>query len=69
MDKDKGYNSGHVYCQVEGWFKKSCEIFTNDFGKGFSNGMMDGEKIESHQKELLKLKCFSPLKILTSPFI
>jgi hypothetical protein len=25
--------------------------------------------MESHQKRLLKLKCFSPLKILTSPFI
>jgi hypothetical protein len=31
--------------------------------------MTEGEKIESHQKEFLKLKCFSPLKILTSPFI
>jgi hypothetical protein len=28
--------------------------------------MMEGEKMESHQKEFLKLKCFSPLKILTS---
>jgi hypothetical protein len=28
--------------------------------------MMEGEKIESHQKGFLKLKCFSPLKILTS---
>jgi hypothetical protein len=35
----------------------------------FSNGMMEGEKMESHQKGSLKLKCFSPLKILTSPFI
>jgi hypothetical protein len=25
--------------------------------------------MESHQKEFWKLKCFSPLKILTSPFI
>jgi hypothetical protein len=31
--------------------------------------MMEGEKMESHQKENLKLKCFSPLKILTLPFI
>jgi hypothetical protein len=29
--------------------------------------MMEGEKIKSHQKGFLKLKCFSPLKILTSP--
>jgi hypothetical protein len=28
---------------------------------------MEGEKMESHQKGFLKLKCFSPLKILTSP--
>jgi hypothetical protein len=28
--------------------------------------MIEGEKIESYKK--LKLKCFSPLKILTSPF-
>jgi hypothetical protein len=28
--------------------------------------MMEGEKMESHQKEFLKLKCFSTLKILTS---
>jgi hypothetical protein len=27
--------------------------------------MMEGEKIESHQKGFLKLKYFSPLKILT----
>jgi hypothetical protein len=58
MGKDKGYNSSHVYCQVKGWSKKSCEIFSNDFGKGFWNGMIEGEKMESHQKEFLKLKYF-----------
>jgi hypothetical protein len=35
MGKDKGYNSSHAYCQVKGWSKKSYEIFSNDFGKGF----------------------------------
>jgi hypothetical protein len=35
IGKDKGYNSSHVYCQVKGWSKKSCEIFSNDFGKSF----------------------------------
>jgi hypothetical protein len=35
MGKDKGYNLSHVYCQVEGWTKKSCKISSNDFGKGF----------------------------------
>jgi hypothetical protein len=67
MGKDKGKNSSHVYCQVKGRSKKSYETFSNDFGKGFENGMMEGEKIDS-RKKILKLKCFSPLKILTSPF-
>jgi hypothetical protein len=67
MDKDKGYNSSDAYCQVKAWSKKSYETFSNDFEKGFENGMMEGEKMDSHKK-ILKLKCFSPLKILTSPF-
>jgi hypothetical protein len=67
MGKDKGYNPSHAYCQVKGRSKKSYETFSNDFGKGFENGMMEGEKIDS-RKKILKLKCFSPLKILTSPF-
>jgi hypothetical protein len=29
--------------------------------------MMEGDKMESHQKGFFKVKCFSPLKILTSP--
>jgi hypothetical protein len=65
--KDKGYNSSHIYCQVKGWSKKSYETFSNDFGKGLENGMMEGGGMDSH-KQILKLKCFSPLKILTSPF-
>ncbi len=67
MGKDKGYNSSHAYCQVKGWSKKSYETFSNDFGKGFENGLTEGEKMDSHKK-ILKLQCFSPLKILTSPF-
>jgi hypothetical protein len=35
MGKDKGYNSSHIYCQVNGWSKKSYEIFSNDFEKDF----------------------------------
>jgi hypothetical protein len=42
MGKDKGHNSSHAYCQVKGWSKKSYETFSNDFGKGFENGMMEG---------------------------
>jgi hypothetical protein len=67
MGKVKGYNSSHAYCQVKGWSTKSYETFSNDFGKGFQNGMMEGEKMDSC-KNILKLKCFSPLKILTSLF-
>jgi hypothetical protein len=39
MGKDKGYNSSHAYCQVKGWSKKNYETFSNDFGRGFENGM------------------------------
>jgi hypothetical protein len=67
MGKDKGYNSSHAYCQVKGWSKMSYETFSNDFGKGFENGMMEGEKMDS-RKKILKLRCFSPLKIFTSLF-
>jgi hypothetical protein len=57
MGKDKGHNSSHAYCQVKGWSKKSYETFSNDFGKGFESGMLEGEKMDSHKK-ILKLKCF-----------
>jgi hypothetical protein len=67
MGKEKGYNSSHAYCQAKGWSKKSQEKFLNDFAKGFRNGMMEGEKMRSHQKGFLELKCLSPLKMLTSP--
>jgi hypothetical protein len=67
MGKEKGYNSSHVYYQAKGWSKKSQEKFLNDFGKVFWNGMMEGEKMRSRQKGFLKLKCLSPLKMLTSP--
>jgi hypothetical protein len=44
MGKNKGYNSSHENCQVKGWSKMSYETFSNDFGKGFEIGMMDGRK-------------------------
>jgi hypothetical protein len=50
MGKGKGYNSSHAYCQVKGWFKKSYETFSNDFGNGFENDMMEGEKMDSRKK-------------------
>jgi hypothetical protein len=64
MGKEKGYKSSHVHCQAKGWSKKSQENFLNDFGKGFWNGMTEREKMRSHQKGFLKLKCLSPLKML-----
>jgi hypothetical protein len=67
MGKDKGYNSSHSYCQVKGWSKKCYETFSNDFGKGFENGMMEVEKMNSHKK-ILKLRYFYPLKILNFSF-
>jgi hypothetical protein len=67
MGKDKGYDSSHVYCQVTWWSKKIYETFSNDFGKCFEIDMMEGEKMDS-RKRILKLRCFSPLKMLTSPF-
>jgi hypothetical protein len=47
--------------------QKESRNFLNDFGKGFWNGMMEEEKMRSHQKGFLKLKCLSPLKMLASP--
>jgi hypothetical protein len=37
--------------------------------KGFLKWYDEGGEMESHQKEFLKLNYFSPLKILTFPFI
>jgi hypothetical protein len=67
MGKDKGYISSHAYCHVKGWSKKIYETFSNDFGEGFENGMMEGEKMDS-RKKILMLRCFSPPIILTSLF-
>jgi hypothetical protein len=53
--------------KFKGWSKKSYETFSNDFGKDFENGMMEGKKMDS-RKKILKLRYFSPLKILTFPF-
>jgi hypothetical protein len=36
---------------------------------GFWNGMMVGEKMRSHRKGFFKLKCLSPLKMLTSLYL
>jgi hypothetical protein len=67
MSKDKGYNSSHVYCQVKGWSKKSCEIFSNDFRKGFWNGIMEEKKMGWHKKDFDVAMFFSSQSI-TSPF-
>jgi hypothetical protein len=26
VDKDKGYNSSHAYCQVKGWSKRAMKL-------------------------------------------
>jgi hypothetical protein len=46
---------------------KSVRKLSQWFWKGFLKWYDRGEKMESHRKQFLKLKCFSPLKILTSP--
>jgi hypothetical protein len=50
MGKDKEYNSSHAYYQVKGWSKKSYETFSNDFRKGFENGMIEGGGEWAHVK-------------------
>jgi hypothetical protein len=61
--KEKGYNSSHVYCQAKGWSKKSYKIFSNDFGKGFWNGMMEGKKMGSYKKDFEVAMFFSSQNI------
>jgi hypothetical protein len=65
MGEDNGYNSSHAYCPVKGWSKKNYETFSNDFGKGFENGMMEGEKMDP-RKKILKLKCHCLLESVTT---
>jgi hypothetical protein len=48
--------------------KRVEKIFSMILERGFEMVWWRG-KMESLQNEFLKLKCFSPLKILTSPFI
>jgi hypothetical protein len=68
MGKGKGYNSSHLYYQAKEWSKKSLKNFSMIW-KRFLKWYDEGEKMESYKKEFSKLKYFSPLKILTSPFI
>jgi hypothetical protein len=63
MGKDKGYNSSHVYSQVKWWSKKSCEIFLNNFGKGFWNGMVEGKKMGSYKMDFEVAMFFSSQNI------
>jgi hypothetical protein len=68
MGKNKWYNWSHAYCQVKGWFKKSCEIFSNDFGKGFWNGMMEGKKMGSYKKDF-EVAIFFSSQNIDFPFL
>jgi hypothetical protein len=71
MGNDKGYNSSHAYCQVKGWSKKSYETFSNNFGKGFENGMMEGEKMDSRKNNSIPkfLKMFFSSQNIDFPFL
>ncbi len=69
MGKGKGYNSSYAYCQIKGWSKKSYENFLNDFRKSFENGMMEGEKMESHQKGIFEVEVFFSSQNINFPFI
>jgi hypothetical protein len=66
--KEKGTTQVMYTAKLKDGPKGVKKNFLNDFGKSFWDGMMEGEKMESHQKGFLKLKYLSPLKILTSPF-
>jgi hypothetical protein len=55
MGKDKGYNLSHAYFKVKGGSIKNYETFSNNFGKGFENAMMQGEKMDSRSHEMCKL--------------
>jgi hypothetical protein len=68
MGKEKGYNSSHAYFQHKGWSRKSYETFSNDFGKGFENSMMEREKMDSHKK-ILRLRCFFSSQYIDFPFL
>jgi hypothetical protein len=69
MGKEKMYNSSHVYYQDKGWSKRVKKTFSMTLERVFEMVWWRGKKMESHQKEFLKLNYFSPIKILTSPFI
>jgi hypothetical protein len=43
--------------------QKSYKIFSNDFGKGFWNGMMEGKKMGSDKKDFEVAMFFSPQNI------
>jgi hypothetical protein len=49
--------------------KRVKETFSMILKRVFEMVWWRGGGMESHQTEFLKLKCFSPVKILTSPFI
>jgi hypothetical protein len=47
--------------------KRAMKLSQTILERVLKNGMMEGEKMDS-RKKIFKLKCFSPLKILTFPF-
>jgi hypothetical protein len=67
--KRKGTTQVMYIAKLKDGPKRVKKTFSMILEMVFENGMMEGEKMESHQKGFLRLNCFSPLKILTSPFI
>jgi hypothetical protein len=65
--KEKGTTHVMYITKLKDSPKKVNKTFSMILERVFEMVWWKGEKIESHQKGFLKLKCFSPQKILTSP--
>jgi hypothetical protein len=65
--KEKGTTHVMYIAKLKDGLKRVKQTFSMILESFFSNGMIEGEKIGSHKKGFLNLKCLSPLKMLTSP--
>jgi hypothetical protein len=69
MGKEKWYNSSHIYCQAKGWSKKELRKLSQWFWEGFLKWYDGGGENGIASKRIFEVEVFSPLKLLTSPFI
>jgi hypothetical protein len=70
MGKEKGYKSSHVYCRTKGWSKKELRKLSRWFWKEFLKWYDGVGENGFTSKRIFEVEVFfSPLKILTSPFI